>query len=222
MKLLIAVPAYSGTVSVETVRSLLQEQMVAQAAGIDLHAVFLPGCSLITMARNQMVQDFLDSDADKLVFVDADVSWEPGSVLKLASHDVDFVGGAYRLKCDDECYPVEWPKLGERLQAENGLLKAAHIPGGFMCLTRAVFARLRVAFPVRHYTHHGFAGHAYFSAPFAEGRLWGEDSRFCHDWREIGGDVWVDPELALTHHDGRQAYPGHLGNFLRSRMQEAA
>lgn len=222
MKLLAAIPCYSGAVSVDTVRSLLQEQMVAQAAGIDFQAVFLPGCSLITMARNQIAQDFLNSDADKLVFIDDDVSWEPGAVLKLAAHNADFVGGAYRLKCDEECYPVEWLELGKPLQAQDGLLSVAHIPGGFMCLTRAVFNRLRIAFPVRHYTHHGFAGHAYFSAPFADGRLWGEDSRFCHDWREIGGEVWLDPELSLTHHDGRQAYLGHLGNFLRSRIKEAA
>lgn len=224
MKLLIAVPAYSGTVSVETVRSLLQEQTVAQAAGIDFRALFLPGCSLITMARNQMAQDFVDSDADKMVFIDSDISWEPGSIVQLASHNVDFVGGAYRLKSEDECYPVEWLENGRELWAKDGLLKTAHIPGGFMCLSRAVFARFRVSYPVRRYTHHGHDFHAYFHAPFHNGRLYGEDAAFCHDWREIGGDVWVDPELTLTHHDGRQAYRGCLGDFLRSRIphQEAA
>lgn len=218
MKLLVAVPAYSGAVSVDTVRSLLQEQSVAQAAGIDFRAVFLPGCSLITMARNQMVQDFLDSDADKMVFIDSDVSWEPGSVLKLAMHDADFVGGAYRLKNDEEMYPVEWLKLGEPLQAENGLLKVAHLPGGFLCLNRNVFARYREAYPDRGYTHHTFSGYAYFHAPFLNGRLYGEDSAFCHDYRAAGGDVLLDPELTLTHHDGRQAYRGCIGDFLRSRM----
>jgi hypothetical protein len=65
----------------------LNEQGVAIGAGIEFKAVFLPGCSLITQARNQIVSDFLESDADKLVFIDADVSWEPGDIIKLASHD---------------------------------------------------------------------------------------------------------------------------------------
>lgn len=222
MKLLVAVPAYSGAVAVDTVRSLLQEQIVAQAAGIEFRVIFLPGCSLITMARNQMVQDFLDSDADKLVFVDDDVSWEPGSVIKLASHDVDFVGGAYRLKCDDECYPVEWLELGKPLCAKDGLLSVAHVPGGFMCLTRDVFTHFREAHPDRDYTHHGFSGYAYFDAPFRKRRLFGEDSSFCDMWRDAGGTVWLDPELTLAHHDGRQVYRGCLGDFLRNRIQEAA
>lgn len=218
MKLFIAVPAYSGAVSVETARSLLNEQCLAQSAGVEFQVAFLPGCSLITMARNQMVQDFLATDADKLVFVDSDVSWEPGSILQLALHKADFVGGAYRLKQDEEWYPVEWLDPKGDLWAKDGLLEVAHVPGGFMCLSRAVFNRLRIAFPVRHYSHMGFNGFAYFNAPFAEGRLWGEDSRFCHDWRQIGGQVWLDPELTLTHHDGRQAYRGCIGDFLKSRI----
>lgn len=222
MKLFIAVPAYSGAVSVETVRSLLNEQILAQSAGVELQFAFLPGCSLITMARNQMVQGFLDSDADRLVFVDSDISWEPGSILRLASHKPDFVGGAYRLKEEGECYPIEWLENGKELWATDGLLSVAHVPGGFMCLSRAVFARFRVAYPVRHYTHHDFKAFAYFTAPFHSGRLYGEDASFCHDWREIGGEVWLDPELTLTHHDGRQAFKGCIGDFLRSRIKEAA
>jgi hypothetical protein len=74
------------------------------------------------------------------------------------------------------------------------------------------------AFPCRAYTHKTFSGHAYFHAPFKNGRLYGEDTAFCADWREIGGTVWLDPELSITHHDGNRPYPGHIGNWLRKRM----
>jgi hypothetical protein len=218
MKLLVAVPAYSGAVTVDTVRSLLQEQTVAAAAEIELRAVFLPGCSLITMARNQLAQDFIDSDCDKLVFVDSDVSWEAGSILKLAMHDVDFVGGAYRFKDEAEGYPVEWANPGGELWAENGLLEVASVPGGFMCLTRDVFSKLREAYPDRGYTHQTFSGFAYFDAPFEGGRLYGEDTHFCALWRRAGGRVWLDPELSLTHHGGNPSYAGHIGNFLKGRI----
>jgi hypothetical protein len=221
MNLLVAVPAYSGAVTVDTVRSLLHEQILAQMAGVELRTVFLPGCSLITMARNQLAQDFIDSEAEKLIFVDSDVSWEPGSILQLAMHKVDFVGGAYRFKSETEGYPVEWVTHGAELWAENGLLEVASIPGGFMCLTKDVFSKIREAFPGRDYTHHGFSGHAYFSAPFEDGRLYGEDTHFCALWRRAGGKVWLDPELSLTHHGGSPSYSGHMGDWLKGRIASA-
>lgn len=216
MKLFVAVPAYDGKVCVETVRSLLNEQGVARGAGVEFKAVFLPGCSLITQARNQIAQDFLDSDYDRLVYVDADVSWEPGAIVRLAARGVDFVGGAYRLKQDVESYPVGWLDRSE-LWAEDGLLEVASVPGGFMCLTRRVFETLREAHPERAYSHYQFSGHAYFHAPVKDGRLYGEDTAFCADWRQAGGKVWLDPELTLTHVGGTNQYTGHIGNWLKGR-----
>lgn len=214
MNLFVAIPAYDGTVCVETVRALLNEQGVALSAGIDFRVAFISGCSLITMARNQAVTEFLASDADKLVFIDSDVSWEPGELIKLAAHPVDFVGGAYRLKQEAEAYPVGF--IEGELWAKDGLLEVDTLPGGFLCLSRKVFDDLKAAFP-RPYSHYAYEGNAYFHAPYQHGQLYGEDSAFCHDWRAIGGQVWLDPELSLTHHDKGRAYPGHIGNWLKGR-----
>lgn len=217
LNILVAIPCYNG-ICAETARSLLDEQALALSAGLEFKVIFLPGCSLITMARNQLAADFLASDATKLVFIDSDVSWEQGSVIKLASHKADFVGGAYRLKSQPENYPVAWLSPDQVLQAKNGLLEASAVPGGFMCLTKKVFARLRKKYPERTYSHFQFTGHAYFDAPYTNGLLYGEDSAFCHYWREAGGKIWLDPELSLTHHAGNQSFPGHIGNWLKSRI----
>lgn len=216
--LFVAVPAYDGTVQVDTVRALLNEQIIAEHAGLEFKAVFLPGCSLITMARNQIVADFLASDADKLIFVDSDVSWEPGDLVRLASHNVDFVGGAYRLKSPIENYPVDLRLDGRELWAVDGLLEIDTLPGGFLCCTRKVFDVLKAAHPDRGYSHFEFSGHAYFHAPFEDGRLWGEDSRFCYEYRQAGGTVWLDPELNLTHSGGVPSYTGRIGDWLRGRI----
>jgi hypothetical protein len=223
MNIMVAVPCYDGKVCVETVRSLLNEQMVAAGAGVEFRAVFLPGCSLITHARNQMATDFLASEADRLVFIDADVSWEPGALIRLASHPVDFVGGAYRLKQEPESYPVGWLERPE-LWADpgTGLLEVACVPGGFLALSRKVFERLADAHPTRTYTHYQFDGQAFFHAPIEGGRLYGEDTAFCYDWRAIGGQVWLDPELKLTHTGGSIPYTGQIGDWLRGRVAKAA
>lgn len=218
MDILVAVPCYDGKVCAETVRALLNEQMVAAGAGVGFRAVFLPGCSLITHARNQMSQDFLDSEADRLVFIDADVSWEPGNIIRLAAHPVDFVGGAYRLKQEGESYPVGWLETPElHADPETGLLEVASVPGGFMALSRSVFDRLKEAHPDRAYSHYQFNGHGYFHAPIDGGRLFGEDTAFCADWRGQGGKVWLDPELTLTHVGGSNEYVGRIGDWLRTR-----
>jgi hypothetical protein len=218
LNIFVAVPAYDGKVTVETARSLLNEQMVAAGAGVEFKAVFLPGCSLITHARNQMAQDFLDSEADRLVFIDSDVSWEPGNLIRLASHPVDFVGGAYRLKQEPESYPVGWAEAPELwADPDTGLLEVASVPGGFLSLSRTVFERLRAAHPDRGYTHYQFQGHGYFHAPIHDGRLYGEDTAFCADWRATGGKVWLDPELTLTHVGGHTAFVGNIGSWLKGR-----
>ena len=215
MRVMIGIPAYDGSLHVDTTRSLLNEQAAAISLGVEIEVVFIPGCSVISMARNQIAAKFLESDADKLVFIDSDVSWEVGSILKLAARPVDFVGGAYRLKQELEAYPVGWLDKPE-LHAVNGLLEVENVPGGFCCLTRDVFAKLKEALP-RPYGHYEFEGQAYWHSPYMNGRLYGEDAAFCHDWRSIGGDVWLDPELNLTHHAGATAYKGHIGQWLKTR-----
>lgn len=224
MRLFVGIPAYDGTVGIETVRSLLNEQGAAALLGVEMQVGLLPGCSLITMARNQLVADFLATDCDRLVFVDADVSWQPGDLIGLALKPVDVVGGAYRYKKDEEAYPVRWldrPELWD--DPETHLLEVESVPGGFLAISRRAFERLRDAHPRRAYEHEGRQFHGFFHAPVEDGRIWGEDTAFCNDWRAIGGQVWLDPYLTLTHSAGAKNYTGCISTWLRSRsVSEAA
>lgn len=215
---MVAIPTYDRKIACETVRSLLDEQGAAAKAGVEMQIAFIPGSSLITQARNQAVKAFFDSDADKLVYLDADVAFEPGAIVRLTSHDVDFVGGAYRYKHDPEEYPISWldkPELWA--DPKTGLLEVAMVPGGFMCLTRAVFEKLSKQFPERGYLFHGHKFFAFFHCPPGDG----EDGAFCRDWRDVGGQVWMDPDLTLTHVDaaGKQ-YTGNVGRWLKNRGAE--
>lgn len=221
----VAIPAYDAKVCVETIRSLLDEQSMAHIAGLEMSVNFLPGCSLVTQARNQLAKDFLASGADRMVFVDSDVAWEPGSLLRLASHPVDLVGGAYRLKDSVETYPIGL--LGDattELWADpaTGLLEIETLPGGFLSISRGCLTKLRDAHPERAYGHYGHEYHAYFHNPIQDGRLYGEDAAFCLDWRTNGGKVWLDPELTLTHVGGSQKFVGKIGDWLRARALSQA
>lgn len=217
MKILVAIPVYDGKLMVEVVRCLLNEQAVASASGDELSIRFLSSCSHAAMGRNQLAQDFLESDADKLVYLDADVTFEPGSILKLARYDVDFVGGAYRYKQDYENYPVGWVEGAQIPMNRLGLCLVSTLPGGFLCLSRKVFETLKEAHPERSYTHFGKNAHCFFQMKFHEGHLYGEDSFFCKEWNDAGGKVWLDPNLNLTHWDFNKPYAGNIGNWLKSK-----
>lgn len=222
MKILVAIPVYDGKLPVETVRCLLQEQTAALVNGDDFSVRFLPACSHPAMGRNQLANDFMESDADRLVFLDSDVTFEPGSIVKIAHHPVDFVGGAYRFKLDSEQYPVGWAD-GEQIPMNRiGLCLVSTLPGGFLSLSKKVFETLKNAHPDRQYEHFGKHAHCYFQMPFTGGHLYGEDSYFCKEWRDTGGQVWLDPELSLTHWDFNKPYKGHIGNWLRSRIGATA
>jgi hypothetical protein len=217
MKILVAVPVYDGKLAIEVVRCLINEQSVANGCGDELTFRFLPSCSHPAMGRNQLVQDFLESDAERLVFLDADVTFEPGSIVKIAHYPEDLVGGAYRFKLDSEQYPVGWLDNKELWANEHGLLEVATLPGGFLSLSRKVFETLKAKYPERGYTHFGKIAHCFFQMAFIDGNLYGEDSLFCKEYRDAGGKVWLDPELTLTHWDFSKPYTGHIGNWLKGR-----
>lgn len=223
--LFVAIPTYDQKISSHTTRALLSEQIMATTIGLEMRTVILNGCSLITQARNQLCQDFLDTDALRMVFVDSDVSWEPGSLLKLASHKFDLVGGAYRHKNPnmDETYPVRWKdEPGADLMATDGCIEVDGLPGGFLCISRRALEVFKAHFPERAYRDQSTrVMHAFFTAPYAEGTLMGEDIAFCRDYQKAGGRVWLDPELALNHHEGPTEYKGHIGKWLKARHRTA-
>lgn len=221
MKIFVAIPVYDGKLGIESVRCLMNEQAVALGLGDDFTVNFLASDSGIAGARNTLAKEFMDSGFDRMVFLDSDVTFEPGALIKLARMPVDFVGGAYRHKRDEESYPIDWLPKGELWADENGLLEVAKLATGFLALSRKVFETIREAHPERSYSHMGNPGFCYFQIPFKDGTFYGEDFYFCHEWVELGGKIYLDPEITLTHWDfNPKPHVGHIGNWLKSRIEK--
>ena len=56
------------------------------------------------------------------------------------------------------------------------------------------------------------------------GQFWGEDYWFTERWRDLGGKIWVDPEIEFTHR-GSKAWGANFGHSVRAtiaRQKEAA
>ena len=221
MKISVNIPVYDGRIPAQLASCLLAETLLAWTRGDLLQVRFLPACSNLAMGRNQLVKQFLESDDDRLVFVDADVTFQPGELVRIAHHSVDFVGGVYRLKQEREQYPVA-PLDEPVLPGPGQLVEVAAVPTGFLSLSRKVFEAFKEKHPGREYQIHGQPAYAYFQIPFKDGALYTEDAYFCREWKEAGGKIYLDPELSLTHWGESRAFPGHIGNWIRAHQTASA
>lgn len=216
MRISVGLPLYDGKMDYRVAACLLTETLIARENGDELSVCVLPGCSDLARGRNQIVHEFLESDCDRLVFLDSDITFEPGSLIKIAHYPEDLVGGAYRLKQEGESYPVALiPEKRELWVNEHGLLEVAMVPTGFLSVSRDAFKKFREAYPGREYPSRGVTQYCYFQIPYGDGALYTEDAYFCKEWRAAGGKVFLDPELTLTHWNGNIPYQGHIGNCFK-------
>jgi len=160
------------------------------------------GNTEIGMAREVIVKNFLESGCDDLVFIDDDVCWQEGALLRLLDHNVDCVGGAYPKRKDPIEWPVDWLD-GDELYSVNGLLEVKSLPTGFLRLSRECLATM--------YDNYGWS---MFDNIREETRIY-EDISFCQRWRDIDGQVWLDPEITMGH-VGNKVFAGNIGDFIKN------
>ena len=81
--LLIATPCYGKLVGEGYLHSLLASIDLLRQHQHQVKVYTLGNESLITRARNNIVAYFLSSSFDRLIFIDADISWQPQALLQL-------------------------------------------------------------------------------------------------------------------------------------------
>lgn len=210
MLVYVGIPVIDGKPHASMVDSLLAEQLFGFGKGVHLFVQWEIGCSLIGHARNRLAKRFLATEeADCLVFVDADISWTPGSLVGLAQRQEPVIGGTYRAKREDMHFHVHGDprECGDLWQVDG-------LPGGFMKIDRDVFPALSAN---GYLEDDGSTTWDYFPCGFHDGTYHGEDYGFCRLWREAGGTVCLDPSIQLRHHDGLRFFAGDPAEWLRTR-----
>lgn len=98
-KIFIATPMYGGGANGLYIKSILDLQGLLTHYGIENRFSFLFNESLITRARNYLVDEFLRAEPfTHLLFLDADIYFDPQDVLALLALDKDIIGGPYPKK----------------------------------------------------------------------------------------------------------------------------
>jgi len=97
-KLFVATPMYGGMAHGLYVKSCLDLQNVMSKYGVETKFSFLFNESLITRARNYLVDEFLRSGFTHLLFIDSDIHYQPQDIVALMALDKDVIGGPYPKK----------------------------------------------------------------------------------------------------------------------------
>lgn len=112
--------------------------------------------------------------------------------------------------------------LGNHLEIDDNLAKVRHIPTGFMLIQRSTIEKMHESFADTKYTDDvGFLSqdenrfaYALFECGVREGHYFSEDWMFCERWIQLGGDIWADVSISLTH-TGIEDYRGsYLASLL--------
>lgn len=201
-KLFIAIPAYDGKVSIKLAYTLAQLMPMALRVGVSVKLGHVSGCSIITMARNMLVDQFLKSDCTDLLFIDADVIAEPDHILRLMaqSGDKDITAGAYPRRRKDKMFfmDLHYDENGD-LEFDGSMMRINRVGTGFMLVRRNVVEALAE----RAQTYLGQDGVSQMANVFEfqlkDGMFVGEDYAFCDAARALGYKVWLDVEISLPH-----------------------
>ena len=110
-KIFLATPMYGGQCSGMYSRSVADLAVMCKHYGIALYIYYLFNESLITRARNYCVDEFMRSDATRLLFIDSDIAFDPNDVLALLAlscqdnNEFDVIGAPYPKK------NISWEKI---------------------------------------------------------------------------------------------------------------
>lgn len=201
--------------------------LIAAAGWESMQYIHELGNAYISQARSAMLQKALKDGADVIVFLDYDVSWRPQDLLTLIETEGDVVAGVYRFKTDERheyMTAVYSNDEGEHYFREDGCVLVDRVCAGFLKITRNTVETFKTLYP--NLVYHKPSGPKddpktvseeyvdLFNHGAFNDQWWGEDYAFCRNWNAIGGEIWVIPDLVLTHHDKVKGYVGHFAQSL--------
>ena len=172
-KLFIATPMYGGMNHGLYMKSCLDLQTTMLRLGVECKFSFLFNESLITRARNYLVDEFLRTDYTHMLFIDSDIHFNPQDVVAMLALDRDVIGGPYPKKS------INWSNIAEAVRKNPNIeprelenlvgeyvfnvvkgtthfevtepLPVMEIGTGYMMIKREVFEKMRVEYPMIHY-----------------------------------------------------------------------
>lgn len=221
-----ATPCYGGLLTDQYFLSMFKTSQLFTSLGIGFSITTLRNESLIPRGRNILASMFLESNCSHLMFIDADIEFDPDSVIRMLRMDKDLIVGAYPKKTLPIQYAINLkimdPTTG-RLNEDNGAVEVLDASTGFFMVHRRVFEKLIQAYPeliIKNDSAIDPKYHPHLYALFDtlldedDGRYLSEDYTFIRRYQKIGGKVWLDPQTKLNH-IGSYTFEGDVNQIIK-------
>ena len=244
MKLFLPVLCYNHTCHTSFMFSLMRFVLACKEhqISITLHPITFD--SLISRARNAAVAHFMSGDYTHLLFIDADIEFNPEDVFKLMTIDKGVVSAGYPQKWLNvdkmkrvfgaEQTPTDPMELCcnhsvhlEPQAAIQTVMTAKYCTTGFLLIQRAVIEQMMQAYPERRFVNDvdGYMSarpELFYNLFTVEihpetKRYESEDYGFSRLWKAIGGEIHIATDITLRHH-GWYAYSGNLYRQLHLQL----
>lgn len=240
VSLFLSTPCYGGMCLQKYTESILGLQAVVSREGIQLYIDTIENESLVQRARNVAVGRFMQkSAAEYFMFIDADVHFDPESVVRLIKSGHELSVACYPKKFVDWNQAAEAVKKGDtrdmamlsaslvvnfgaqKVEIVNGFAPILDGPTGFMLIKRCVFEKMEKQYPELHckndHQNRDFDEyHAAFDCMIDPDnrRYLSEDYAFCRRWQQMGGKIYADTCTTLGH-VGNLPFSGQLSKRLK-------
>jgi hypothetical protein len=241
----VSTPCYGGVCLAAYAESVLRLQRLCAAKGIQMMLDTTENESLIPRARNLAIARFYQkTQATHFLFIDADIHFDPESVIRLIKSGHEVSCAAYPKKC------VMWDSVEKHLnsgghgkdlarvasslvmnfkyqqtQIKDGFAEVLDGPTGFLLIKREVIAKMQDHYPELkcvndHQNKDLDEYHAIFDClidPVSK-RYLSEDYAFCRRWQQMGGQIFADVMTVLGH-VGNIRFMGTLEERLRTELK---
>lgn len=203
------------------VKSLLNTFRLCWQIGIPCHFGEVYGNAVIQWARDEVIEEFLKSDATRLFLIDSDIVWKPEDFMRMLALTQlrEVVCATYPAKVDQPTFYVNHDKTQPVVADSLGLLEIWGVGLGFTVVRREVIEALVEKAPRIYDEISGRELAEVFrvGSVDANGRRSrrGEDMAFFRDIIDLGYKILLDPEVSLGH-IGTKVYTGSVKDALRA------
>ena len=211
---LIATPCLYGKVDAYYVHSLTESIKLGLENDLMLKPIFLANESILPMARNELINLAHRENYHSMVFIDDDEYWKPEYLIEILKSPKDVISLPVVNKGDKKiAYNINLQKDVKRDPAD-GYIVADTVGTGFLKLSAKVVKdlyesshelqfRSRKLRIICEYSQHN-------------GDFVGEDIHLSRKIKELGYDIWVNPNHTV-YHLGVKMYKGDFLSSLEDK-----